>query len=321
MGGIRSLVSADAFFSPDGTPLTIDKEFSGICWKQTDNELSNLSISLSQEGCRDPVIYWDDKKDNPILDGQTRVRICQEKKIPYAVKGVLLGSRDEAICWIIRNQLCRRNITEVQRQHLLAEMARRITLQPTPPHSGYVAPCDIPLLGGTTEVDKIVDTSPKVPALQAASATAKAAGVHRSTVHRAIAADRKLDSLRSKAPGVAQEALAGVLRPADVGRLAMLQETQLSHLDGLAGKDLKRAVATLLHGAAPGNPVIPDHTKVLGELKSAIGNCIRLNTDAKKKLGEAKSEYHWEIVKAHFSNALLQIDEWILDMTPEGVEE
>jgi hypothetical protein len=53
-----------------------------------------------------------------LLDGHNRYAICTEQNIAFTTQVVWLKSREEAINWIIANQLGRRNLTEEQKSYL-----------------------------------------------------------------------------------------------------------------------------------------------------------------------------------------------------------
>jgi hypothetical protein len=108
--------------------LRVDEGSRGLCPKLTDDEYAKLNASIQEEGVRDAVVYWDNGDTHPpILDGYNRIEICVELGNKYPMKGMKLPNRRAAECWILRNQLGRRNVTEVQRAVLLKELAERIT--------------------------------------------------------------------------------------------------------------------------------------------------------------------------------------------------
>lgn len=97
--------------------LTIDREFRDACPYPSDEELRLLRESIVSDGCREPIIYWENApdKDNPVIDGHTRHNICTKEKKTFQTKGMKFKERDAVLEWIWRNQLGRRNLTDAQR--------------------------------------------------------------------------------------------------------------------------------------------------------------------------------------------------------------
>ena len=94
--------------------LTIDPEFDSLCPALTPEEFNLLEMSVQADGCRDAIVVWANH-DDLILDGHTRYRICKQSDRPFKTKAITLASREDAINWIIANQLGRRNLTENQK--------------------------------------------------------------------------------------------------------------------------------------------------------------------------------------------------------------
>ena len=95
--------------------LTIDPEFHDLIPPLTDEERNMLEASILKEGCETPLTIW----NGVIVDGHNRYKICQVHDIPFSVSEKEFDSRDDAILWIITNQLGRRNLTSYQRGELV----------------------------------------------------------------------------------------------------------------------------------------------------------------------------------------------------------
>jgi hypothetical protein len=104
----------------DETEVVVDEEFKSLIPKHTPEEYEMLEASLLEEGCREKVVVW--AENNTILDGHTRAEICDRLHIDYAVTKVSFTDRSEAIQWMIRNQLGRRNLSDIDR----VELANRL---------------------------------------------------------------------------------------------------------------------------------------------------------------------------------------------------
>jgi len=88
--------------------LRIDKEFKNLARPLLSREYSQLEASLLINGCKDPLITWNDI----IIDGYNRYEICMRHRIPFSVKTMDFSCREAAIVWICSTQLHRQNLTE-----------------------------------------------------------------------------------------------------------------------------------------------------------------------------------------------------------------
>ena len=97
--------------------LTIDPEFEAKCPPLTEDELSQLEENILEEGLvLMPLIVW----NNTIVDGHNRYRIAREHPgIEFRVHEKQFNNKYEAISWICKNQLGRRNLTPMQKNTLL----------------------------------------------------------------------------------------------------------------------------------------------------------------------------------------------------------
>jgi site-specific DNA-methyltransferase (adenine-specific) len=96
----------------DQLKIDIDPEFAALL-PSTDYERQQLEQNLLAEGCRDPLVVWAGKgKDGMdlLVDGHTRLSICKAHNIPFKICRMDFRDRDEAMVWIITNQIGRRNL-------------------------------------------------------------------------------------------------------------------------------------------------------------------------------------------------------------------
>ena len=98
--------------------IKIDKEFKNLIPKISYSEFLGLQESIKKEGCRDPLITW----NNLYLDGHNRYDICNAHKIPFKTEEIELESREDAKIWIIKNQFARRNLRTYQRGILVLKL-------------------------------------------------------------------------------------------------------------------------------------------------------------------------------------------------------
>ena len=95
--------------------IEIAPEFESLIPPLQAEERAQLEANILAEGCRDPLVLWCDV----LLDGHNRYAICQKHGIPFrTVQAQGIESLDDAILWIVNNQLGRRNITDFVRGEL-----------------------------------------------------------------------------------------------------------------------------------------------------------------------------------------------------------
>lgn len=97
--------------------LTIDPEFEAKCPPLTEDELAQLEENILEEGLvLMPLIVW----NNTIVDGHNRYKIAQKHPgIEFRIHEKQFNNRYEAISWICKNQLGRRNLTPMQKKYLI----------------------------------------------------------------------------------------------------------------------------------------------------------------------------------------------------------
>lgn len=94
--------------------ILIDPEFHALLPPLTDAEYTQLEKNIVADGCRNPLVVW----NGLLLDGHQRIAICLKHGIPYRVVQVECRDRDEAMMWILRNQIGRKNLSELERAAL-----------------------------------------------------------------------------------------------------------------------------------------------------------------------------------------------------------
>ena len=95
--------------------LTVDPEFRDLIPPLNEEELKLLEASIVADGCESPLIVW----NGVIVDGHNRYAICRKHEIPFAIQEKNFSSRDDAMLWMLRNQLGRRNLNSYQRVELV----------------------------------------------------------------------------------------------------------------------------------------------------------------------------------------------------------
>lgn len=88
--------------------LKIDPEFEALIPPPTEDEFKQLRENILEvQEVYDPILTW----NGVIVDGHNRWKIIQEHpEVSFKVTEVIFFNRNEAILWIINNQLGRRNL-------------------------------------------------------------------------------------------------------------------------------------------------------------------------------------------------------------------
>ena len=102
--------------------LQINENLAGVMPPLQETELMLLTKSLISEGCRDPLVVWDDV----IVDGHNRYRICRENGIPFSYTEMSFPDEATARLWIIRNQLARRNVPDYVRCEMVLPLEEEL---------------------------------------------------------------------------------------------------------------------------------------------------------------------------------------------------
>ena len=96
--------------------LCIDPEFLALIPPLSPTERQGLEASILAEGCRDPLIVWEEK--NILVDGHNRYEICTAHGIGFQVVTRSFPDRASVMDWMIDNQLSRRNLPPMLLRYL-----------------------------------------------------------------------------------------------------------------------------------------------------------------------------------------------------------
>ena len=99
--------------------LIVDPEFRDKFPPLTETEFKTLEENIIKDGkVLMPIMVWNET----IIDGHNRYTIVQKHpEIPFKVEEIGFADRYEAIVWICRNQLGRRNLTDEQKTYLIGK--------------------------------------------------------------------------------------------------------------------------------------------------------------------------------------------------------
>lgn len=152
------------------TTLTIDPELQALIPPLTDEERQQLEENIRAEGCRDPLVAWQNGNGRVLIDGHHRYKICTQHDIPYEVHvHPTVKTRDDARLFIVNTQMGRRNLNPYQRTRLALQKKNIIAAQAREHQrqAGGAVP--------STLTEAPIDTRDEI---------AKSAGVSTGTIHK-----------------------------------------------------------------------------------------------------------------------------------------
>lgn len=179
--------------------LKIDPEFQSKIPPLTFEELNLLETNILEEGrILNPLIVW----NGLIVDGHNRFAILKNHpEIKYTVLEKEFANRYEAIVWICRNQLGRRNLTPQQVKYLIGQRYEAEKQA----HGGNRKSPD-------KSTDKIC---PLISSHQTRAAIAQEAKVSEGFVQNAAGYAKGVDAAEEASPGIKQEILSGSIKPTE----------------------------------------------------------------------------------------------------------
>jgi ParB-like chromosome segregation protein Spo0J len=98
-----------------------------------DDERQLLEQSVLTEGIRDPLVVWNRNGEYVMLDGHHRYELAQKHGLSFNIVEMEFDDEAEAVQWVLRNQLARRNLTDEQRTLILGRYYNMLKLAPHRP--------------------------------------------------------------------------------------------------------------------------------------------------------------------------------------------
>ena len=198
--------------------LKIDPEFQGKIPPLTFEELNQLEANILRDGrIINPIIVW----QGLIVDGHNRYTIAKKHpEIPFTVHEKEFASRYEAIIWICKNQLGRRNLTPEQKKFLIG---KQYSVEHRKPggngNNQYTAATKEPVQEELCQIDTIPHTSAEASIRKQ---IAERNNVSESYVVRSEKFMRGVEIMEQMVPGMQEKILSGQfkVRDADMHRLA-----------------------------------------------------------------------------------------------------
>ena len=183
--------------------LKIDPEFQGKIPPLTFEELNQLEANILRDGrIINPIIVW----RGLIVDGHNRYTIAKKHpEIPFTVHEKEFASRYEAIIWICKNQLGRRNLTPEQKQYLIGKQYEAEKMKLGGDH------------GNNRGANGTFSPNPQNGNLGGNRITCKKIatenGISKNTVLRAEQFSKGVDAAEEAVPGTRQKVLSGEVKP------------------------------------------------------------------------------------------------------------
>ena len=231
--------------------LIIDPEFRDKIPPLTEDEFSLLEENILSDGAVfSPLIVW----DGTILDGHNRYEIIQKHpELTYAVHKVSFANRYEAISWICKHQLGRRNLTPQQKKYLIGERYEA-EKQADAFHGNQHT------LSDESGADKKCPHQNSRHVTQ--SRIAKETNTSASYVREAGTFAKGVDAAEEALPGIKQEILTGTIKPtasavAAVAKAAPEERPQLAAAlkkPRGSGKSSSEKPQPVYHRFAPASP-------------------------------------------------------------------
>ena len=228
--------------------LKIDPEFQSKIPPLTFEELNLLETNILEEGrILNPLIVW----NGLIVDGHNRFAILKNHpEIKYAVLEKEFANRYEAIVWICKNQLGRRNLTLEQKKYLMGKQ--------------YEAEKNVSYNRGNqyTSLEKSgCSQFGNSQNRRTCSRIAKENGVSKNTVLRSETFAKEVDLADEAVPGTRAKILSGEVKPtaAELAavshatpeeRPALVAELCKPKERKMAGRKKRKAASTIVRAKA-----------------------------------------------------------------------
>ena len=118
--------------------LKIDETIRRVLMPLRDDERALLEQSVLAEGIRDPLVVWRRGDELILLDGHHRYELATQHGLDFSVVEMEFDAETDAVQWVLRNQLARRNLTDEQRTLLLGRYYNMLKLAPHRPSTEKV---------------------------------------------------------------------------------------------------------------------------------------------------------------------------------------
>lgn len=280
--------------------LKIDPEFQSKIPPLTAEERSQLEANILEEGrLLNPLIVW----KGIIVDGHNRFEILKEHpEIEYTILEKEFAGREEAIVWICKNQLGRRNLTPEQRRYLVGKQYEAEKKAGYNRGNQYTSPdksgCS---QFGNSQNQRTCDR------------IAQENGVSKNTVLRSENFAKGVDIAEEAVPGTREKILSGKVKPT-AAELASVSRAAPEERPGLVAeickprqekrtareKQVAQEKATVQEAAA----ALPEPSKPTSGRRSQSRKVLESIQEISKKMLQASSDIEEADVFGEMEDAL-----------------
>lgn len=180
--------------------LRIDPEFESRIPPLTDDEFQQLEENILADGVIiSPIVVW----EGVVIDGHNRFRIVEKHPhISFTTCERQFENRYEALAWICKNQLGRRNLTFQQKKYLIGKQYDSEKAS----HGGDRKSEEVKSSGQNAHLIADKKTAERI---------AEENGINEKTVRRAAQYSRAVDLADEVEPGIRKEILSGAIKATD----------------------------------------------------------------------------------------------------------
>ena len=235
--------------------LKINPEFESKIPPLDADELKLLEENILSEGVViNPIITW----NGVIVDGHNRYHIIQRHpEIKFTVHEKQFEHQFEALAWICKNQLGRRNLTPEQKKYLIGKQYEAEKLG----------------RGGDRKSENAKSKGQNVHLISEQRTSERIAqenGVNEKYVRRAAHFTKGVDIADEVAPGIRQEILTGAIKPTDAAIASVVRadpEERPALVEQLRNPPKKEPSVS----AKKASTSVPDIKKISEEMLTARG--------------------------------------------------
>ena len=240
--------------------LKINPEFESKIPPLEADELKLLEENILSEGVViNPIITW----NGVIVDGHNRYRIIQRHpEIKFTVHEKQFAHQFEAVAWICKNQLGRRNLTPEQKKYLIGKQYESEKAA----HGGSFGRSHDEKGRFTSSGQNVHLRSERKTSERIASEN----GVNEKYVRRAEDYAKGVDLADEVDPGIRQDILTGVIKPTDAAIASVARagpEDRPALVEQLRTPPKKESGAS----AKKASTLVPDIKKISEEMLTARG--------------------------------------------------
>lgn len=297
--------------------ITIDPEFENVCPSLTKDEETQLEANILADGeVTSPLVVW----DGVLIDGHNRRRIIlRHPEIPFAIREMKFDNRYEAVAWICKNQLGRRNITDQMKAYLIGMQydAEKQSYGSADgfrgnQHSGVVSGqnshlpknTDSPARKRVAEANKVAPSFVRQSddyAKGVNAAEAALPGIKNEILSGAIKTTKKEVAAIAKAPEEERKQLAEKLRTAEAERAKQREEA-------------KKARQAAAEAAQATQPIEPEQAEPEAPKIPMEDNSFPLSSAAEaEQMARVGADSVIQIIAATFDQARKSCDSYIAD--------